>query len=127
MNSEESSSGSSEEEIRKSKAKNIVWVKEKLNDDLDKTTIEFEGAIAALKESDTLLRVFQHQKPTTHVIKPSILESAKSCFLNITSPKNLLHSDGSTLGGNSLKNLQFETEEGKSERKTKDKDTEKQL
>ena len=107
--------------------KKIVWIKEKLGDKLDETTVEFEGAIDVLKESDTLLRVFQHQQPTIHVIKASILELAKNCFLNITAPNNLLHSDGTPLGGKSLQNLHFETEEAKTERKAKDKDTEKQI
>ena len=124
---ESSSSDSSEEDIRKPNAKKIVWIKEKLGDKLDETTVEFEGAIDVLKESDTLLRVFQHQQPTVHVIKASILELAKNCFLNITAPNNLLHSDGTPLGGKSLQNLHFETEEAKIERKAKDIDTEKQI
>jgi hypothetical protein len=118
--SHEEEESSDEEDSRKPKAKKIEWIKKKLDEELDVTTLNMELAIDCLQGSNTLLKVFQNQAPMIHLIKPTLLEFTKESFLEITSSKNLKHSDGRVLGGQSLKNIKFETQQEKIERKAND-------
>ena len=107
-----SSSSEDEDQVNQPKMKKLKWIKKKLDKDLNQTTVDLELAGDFLEASDTLLKVFQCQQPMIHVINPTILEFTKESFLEITSSRNLKHSDGKNLSGNILKALQFETEEG---------------
>ena len=126
VNSEESSL-ESEDETRQEKGKKMEWLKKKLSDELDSTTVLLDLALECLKSSDSLLRVFQTQKPAIHILKASLLEYTKECFLQITASRNLLNSDGSNIGGTGLKKLKFETSQERLERKDKDKELEKEI
>ena len=103
------------------------WLKKKLSEELDSTTVHLDLALECMKSSDSLLRVFQTQKPAIHVLKASLLEFTKECFLQITSSRNLLNSDGTIIGGTGLKQLKFETSQERLERKNKDRDLEKEI
>ena len=102
-------------------------VEEKAVEELDSTTVHLDLALECMKSSDSLLRVFQTQKPAIHVLKASLLEFTKECFLQITSSRNLLNSDGTNIGGTGLKQLKFETSQERLERKNKDRDLEKEI
>ena len=115
--------------IRKSKEKKLVWLKKYLDPDegLQKATVELDVAIDCLGSSDQLLKVFQSQNPMIHVLKPTILQFVRDCFIEVTDVKFLQYSDGKPLGGSSLKYLQLETEEDRLSRREKDRNIEKKL
>ena len=76
-----------EADIRKlTKAKKLVWLKKYLDPEegLQKAIVELDVATDCLSSSDTLLKVFQCQKPMIHVIKPTILQFARDSFMQIT-------------------------------------------
>ena len=85
LSSEESSdenSESADEESgkRKSKSKNLAWLKKKLGAEANSTAVELELAIECISSSDTLLRVFQSSKPMIHVLKASLIDFTRDCF-----------------------------------------------
>ena len=62
-----------------------------------------------------------------HVLKASLIDFTRDCFLEITQSKNLKRSDEVPLGGTSLKELKFETREERNERKVEDKNIETEI
>ena len=62
-----------------------------------------------------------------HVLKASLIDFTRDCFLEITQSKNLKRSYEVPLGGTSLKELKFETREERNERKVKDKNNETEI
>ena len=134
LSSEESSDEDSESDDeesgagkRKSKSKKLAWLKKKLGAEADLLAVELQLAIECISSSDTLLRAFQSSKPMIHVLKASLIDFTRDCFLEITQSKNLKRSDEVPLGGTSLKELKFETREERNERKVKDKNNETEI
>ena len=132
LSSEESSDENSESDDeesgkRKSKSKNLAWLKKKLGAEANSTAVELELAIECISSSDTLLRVFQSSKPMIHVLKASLIDFTRDCFLEITQSRNLKRSDEVPLGGTSLKDLKFETSDERTLRKVKDQNIETEL
>ena len=79
INSEEGSL-ESEDETRQLKGKKMDWLKKKLSEELDSTAVHLYLALECMKSSDSLLRVFQTQKPAIHVLKASLVAFTKECF-----------------------------------------------
>ena len=118
---------SSDEDSESKKSKNLAWLKKKLGAEADSIAVELELAIECISSSDTLLRVFQSSKPMIHVLKASLIDYTRECFLEITPSRNLMRSDEVPLGGTSLKELKFESSDESNERKVRDQKIETQL